>query len=84
MSFTPVNPKPFLRELVDQPVVVTLKFNSTQYRGTLVSTDNYFNVRLRDAEEFVDGRSRGTVGEIFVRCNNVLWIGQPQPEAAEW
>lgn len=79
MSFTPVNPKPFLRELVDHPVVVTLKFNSTQYRGTLVSTDNYFNVRLRDAEEIVDGRSRGQVGEIFVRCNNVLWIGQPQP-----
>ncbi|QLQ78638.1 hypothetical protein HG537_0A08860 [Torulaspora globosa] len=75
-DFTPTNPKPFLRDLIDKPIVVTLKFNKTQYKGRLVSTDNYFNVRLRDAEEVVDGKSKGNVGEIFIRCNNVLWIGQ--------
>ncbi|CAL9734499.1 small nuclear ribonucleoprotein F [Monosporozyma servazzii] len=75
-EFTPINPKPFLRDLVNQRVVITLKFNDTQYRGTLVSTDNYFNIQLKDAEEWVKNESRGEVGEIFIRCNNVLWISQ--------
>lgn len=56
--------------------MVTLKFNKTQYKGNLVSTDNYFNLQLSDAEEVIDGKSKGKVGEIFIRCNNVLWIGE--------
>ncbi|AQZ12001.1 SMX3 (YPR182W) [Zygosaccharomyces parabailii] len=74
--FSHTNPKPFLRELVNHPIVVTLKFNKTQYKGNLVSTDNYFNLQLSDAEEVIDGKSKGKVGEIFIRCNNVLWIGE--------
>lgn len=73
-QFVPINPKPFLRDLVNRRIIVTLKFNNTQYRGILVSTDNYFNIQLKDAEEWVQGESKGTVGEIFIRCNNVLWI----------
>ena len=57
-------------------IIVTLKFNNTQYRGTLISTDNYFNIQLKDAEEWVQGESKGVVGEIFIRCNNVLWISE--------
>lgn len=45
-----------------------------------MSTDNYFNIQLRDAEEIVDGRSKGLIGEIFIRCNNVLWIGEEDLE----
>ncbi|SCU91239.1 LAMI_0E05204g1_1 [Lachancea mirantina] len=81
-ELAPINPKPFLRELIDRQIVVALKFNKTQYRGTLVSTDNYFNVQLRGAEEFIDGTSRGVLGDVFVRCNNVLWIGEAEPEQA--
>ncbi|SCU83641.1 LADA_0C12662g1_1 [Lachancea dasiensis] len=73
---TPVNPKPFLRDLISKKIVVTLKFNKTQYKGLLVSTDNYFNLQLSDAEEFIDSQSKGKIGDIFIRCNNVLWIGQ--------
>ncbi|GAV53532.1 hypothetical protein ZYGR_0AK00340 [Zygosaccharomyces rouxii] len=75
-DFTPTNPKPFLGELVNKPIVVTLKFNKTQYKGTLISTDNYFNLQLSEAEEVVDGKNKGKVGDIFIRCNNVLWIGE--------
>lgn len=57
-------------------IIVTLKFNNTQYRGTLISTDNYFNIQLKDAEEWIQGESKGVVGEIFIRCNNVLWISK--------
>ncbi|CCK71058.1 mRNA splicing protein SMX3 KNAG_0F03940 [Huiozyma naganishii CBS 8797] len=85
-EITPVNPKPFLRSLVNERVVVKLKFNDTTYRGTLLSTDNYFNLQLADAEEIIGSTNRGTVGEIFIRCNNVLWIGtdqdQPSPKTA--
>ncbi|AHY78335.1 AQG_2a_G0057660.mRNA.1.CDS.1 [Saccharomyces cerevisiae] len=73
-AMQPVNPKPFLKGLVNHRVGVKLKFNSTEYRGTLVSTDNYFNLQLNEAEEFVAGVSHGTLGEIFIRCNNVLYI----------
>ncbi|CCD26930.1 mRNA splicing protein SMX3 NDAI_0J00380 [Naumovozyma dairenensis CBS 421] len=75
-EFTPINPKPYLRELAQKPIVVTLKFNKTQYKGTLVSTDNYFNIQLSDAEEVVNGESKGKIGDIFIRCNNVLYIGE--------
>ncbi|SMN19827.1 similar to Saccharomyces cerevisiae YPR182W SMX3 Core Sm protein Sm F [Maudiozyma saulgeensis] len=75
-DFVPVNPKPFLKDLIDKRVVVTLKFNNTKYKGTLVSSDNYFNVQLKDTEEFVNDKSAGKIGEVFIRCNNVLWIGQ--------
>ncbi|KAH3902444.1 mRNA splicing protein SMX3 SCDLUD_000021 [Saccharomycodes ludwigii] len=75
-EFQPINPKPFLKSLIDKPFLVTLKFNKTQYRGILVSTDNYFNVRLKNAEEIIDGESKGLVGDIFIRCNNVLWMGE--------
>ncbi|KAK5781585.1 hypothetical protein RI543_000767 [Arxiozyma heterogenica] len=75
-EFVPINPKPFLRDLVNHRIIVTLKFNNTQYRGTLISSDNYFNIQLKDAEEWIQGESKGVVGEIFIRCNNVLWISK--------
>ncbi|CAR21054.1 Sm protein F [Lachancea thermotolerans] len=75
-ELAPTNPKPFLRELINKPIVVTLKFNKTQYKGLLVSTDNYFNLQLTEAEEFIEGQSKGKIGDIFIRCNNVLWIGE--------
>lgn len=64
-------------------IIVTLKFNNTQYRGTLISTDNYFNIQLKDAEEWIQGESKGVVGEIFIRCNNVLWISKDTKQEQE-
>ena len=75
-DFTPINPKPYLRELINKRIVVTLKFNNTKYKGILVSTDNYFNIQLKNTEEFINDVSKGSIGEIFIRCNNVLWIGE--------
>jgi small nuclear ribonucleoprotein F len=36
---------------------------------------------MAQAEEFVNGNSTGTLGEIFIRCNNVLYISQVEEEA---
>ncbi|KAM6495559.1 Like-Sm (LSM) domain containing protein [Amanita muscaria] len=72
-AVNPVNPKPFLQELTGKPVFVRLKWG-LEYKGFLVSTDGYMNLQLANTEEFQDGQSNGALGEVFIRCNNVLYI----------
>ncbi|KAG2233809.1 hypothetical protein INT48_005962 [Thamnidium elegans] len=62
-AFVPVNPKPFLNELTGKPVAVKLKWGG-EYQGYL----------LANTEEFQGGVSIGTLGEVLIRCNNVLYI----------
>ncbi|KAG1755923.1 hypothetical protein EDB19DRAFT_1663690 [Suillus lakei] len=64
-SVNPVNPKPFMQELTGKPVFVKLKWG-LEYKGFLVSTDGYMNLQT--------GKSNGALGEVFIRCNNVLYI----------
>lgn len=88
MSFQPINPKPYLSSLVGLKVVVRLKFSGTEYHGTLLTVDNYMNLLLDKDVIEVEQKlgespvlSKGTPleSELFVRCNNVLWIGK-EPE----
>ncbi|KDQ09968.1 hypothetical protein BOTBODRAFT_36592 [Botryobasidium botryosum FD-172 SS1] len=72
-AVTPVNPKPFLQDLTGKAVFVKLKWG-LEYKGYLVSTDSFMNLQLANAEEFQDGTSNGALGEVFIRCNNVLYI----------
>ncbi|KAF8633688.1 hypothetical protein AX15_001295 [Amanita polypyramis BW_CC] len=72
-AVNPVNPKPFLQELTGKPVFIRLKWG-LEYKGFLVSTDGYMNLQLANTEEFQDGQSNGALGEVFIRCNNVLYI----------
>lgn len=54
-----------------------LKWNRTEYKGTLISIDNYMNLQLDKTSEVIceDGEKKEEViGEIFIRCNNVLFI----------
>ena len=32
------------------------------------------NLQLEDTEEFIDGQFAGALGEVLIRCNNVLYI----------
>lgn len=64
------------RRRVDKDIVVRLKWGQTEYKGRLVSVDLYMNIQLSHTEEFVDGVSSGTLGQVLIRCNNVLWIGK--------
>ncbi|KAJ3282046.1 hypothetical protein HK104_011123 [Borealophlyctis nickersoniae] len=73
MSFVPVNPKPFLNELTGKPVMVKLKWGM-EYKGFLVSVDSYMNMQLSHTEEYIDGASTGVLGEVLVRCNNILYV----------
>jgi small nuclear ribonucleoprotein F len=69
----PVNPKPFLIDLIDKVVIVKLKWGM-EYKGTLVAFDGYMNFQLLDTTEWVNGECRGNIGEALVRCNNVLYV----------
>ncbi|KAJ2160008.1 Manganese transporter smf1 [Coemansia sp. RSA 552] len=81
--FTPVNPMPFLQSLVGKPIVVRLKWGQ-EYKGSLASTDQYMNFQLINAEEFQNGNSMGQLpGELLIRCNNVLYVGECKQEDEE-
>ena len=59
-----------------------------EYQGKLESADAYMNLQLAETEEFVDGQFAGFLGQVLIRCNNVLYIvaapaeEQPKPEDA--
>ncbi|XP_041330288.1 small nuclear ribonucleoprotein F [Pyrgilauda ruficollis] len=74
----PLNPKPFLNGLTGKPVMVKLKWGM-EYKGYLVSVDGYMRTRscaraLANTEEYIDGALSGHLGEVLIRCNNVLYI----------
>eukprot|EP00293_Proteomonas_sulcata_P020469 CAMPEP_0184294764 /NCGR_PEP_ID=MMETSP1049-20130417/5870_1 /TAXON_ID=77928 /ORGANISM="Proteomonas sulcata, Strain CCMP704" /LENGTH=79 /DNA_ID=CAMNT_0026603153 /DNA_START=17 /DNA_END=256 /DNA_ORIENTATION=+ len=76
-ALQPVNPKPFLTELTGQTVIVKLKWGM-EYKGSLVSVDSYMNLQLVNTEEFIEDKFQGNLGEVLIRCNNVLYVRQMQ------
>ncbi|TRY53298.1 LSM domain containing protein [Cryptosporidium tyzzeri] len=73
-----VNPKPFLSSLINKVAIVCLKWGNMRYKGTLVSFDEYMNILLNDCEEWIDNTKKGTLGKVFIRCNNVLYISRAE------
>lgn len=62
----PINPQPFLIDLIDKPVIVKLKWGM-EYKGILVAFDAYLNLQLFNTEEWVNGECRGNIGEALIR-----------------
>ncbi|EME40613.1 hypothetical protein DOTSEDRAFT_27245 [Dothistroma septosporum NZE10] len=73
MSFIPLNPRPMLQSLVDKEVIIKIKWGQ-EYTGKLVSVDSYMNIQLSGCSEWKDGQDMGVLGQVLIRCNNVLWI----------
>ncbi len=87
---TPLNPRPYINELVGKKILVRLKWGMTYTGkflterihsniyftnlGFLVSVDQYMNVQLDKAVEYIDEQNKGPLGEILIRCNNILYI----------
>jgi small nuclear ribonucleoprotein F len=40
-------------------------------------------LQMAQVEEIVDGKTTGTLGEVLIRCNNVLYVSQVEEEGAE-
>lgn len=69
-------------DLVGRLVKVKLKWGM-EYQGRLESTDAYMNLQLSECEEFLDGNFAGFLGEVLIRCNNVLYVvAAPQKDEA--
>mmetsp|Transcript_7194 Transcript_7194/g.8257 ORF Transcript_7194/g.8257 Transcript_7194/m.8257 type:complete len:87 (+) Transcript_7194:180-440(+) len=77
-----INPKPFLADLTGKPVIVKLKWGM-EYKGYLVSVDQFMNLQLANTEEFIEGKFEGNIGEVLIRCNNVLYIRSAPEEDEE-
>jgi small nuclear ribonucleoprotein F len=52
---------------INEDVIIRLKWGNTEYRGRLVSVDAYMNIQLNGTEEFIDGKSTGTLGQVLIR-----------------
>jgi len=48
--------------------------------GYLVSVDAYMNLQLANCEEWIDEKLAGNLGEVLIRCNNVLYLRQAPEE----
>lgn len=52
---------------VNEDVLVRLKWGHTEYKGQLVSVDSYMNIQLSNTEEFIEGKSTGSLGQVLIR-----------------
>lgn len=68
-----INPKPFLQGLTGQTVIVKLKWGM-EYKGVLTATDSYMNLQLDNTEEYINEAFAGNLGQVLIRCNNVLYL----------
>jgi small nuclear ribonucleoprotein F len=48
----------------------------------LSNLSGVWNTKLANTEEYIDGQFSGNLGEILIRCNNVLYL-RGVPEDAE-
>ena len=64
---------PSVLRLVHSTSTSSLKKKSFS-SGYLVSVDAYMNLQLASTQEFIDGKLAGDLGEVLIRCNNVLYV----------
>ena len=49
-----------------------------------MASDKYMNLQLLNAEEWENGQCKGVLGEILIRCNNVLYVREcPEEEEGQ-
>lgn len=76
-----------MKSLIGKQIIVRLKWNKTEYKGILLSIDNYMNLQLNETYEInpkEDGEVKEElIGEIFIRCNNVLFIREASEKQSD-
>nr|BAS01658.1 mRNA splicing factor snRNP-F [Lotharella vacuolata] len=68
------NPKPLLKDNIGEIVHIKLKMFPITYKGYLISLDDWMNIHLVNSEEIINNIKAGKMGEIFIKCSNVLAI----------
>jgi small nuclear ribonucleoprotein F len=64
-----------MKSLEGHRVLIKLKWG-IEYRGTLISSDSYLNIRLINSEEWAKNKNIGYLGEVLIRCNNIKYISE--------
>lgn len=72
-------PQKFMDSLLNKEIVIKLKWENIEYVGTLISFDERMNIHLAETSEYVNGKTEGVMGDIVLRCNNILHI-RPKPD----
>ena len=72
-------PMNFLLKHLNNDVCVRLK-NKIEYRGRMVSCDNYMNLVLEDASEYMSDNPTVKYGSLILRGRFILHICVRQPE----
>lgn len=65
--------------MVGKSIIIKLKWGQ-EYRGRLVSMDSYLNFQLGETEEWINEECAGELGDVMIRCNNVLYVREPLKE----
>ncbi len=68
-----------MENLKGKSVIVKLKWGH-EYKGTLLNYDDYFNIQMKNVEEWMNDQLKGSISEILIRCNNVLYIRENSEE----
>lgn len=58
---------------INELVIIRLKWGQTEYKGRLISVDSYMNVQLSGTEEYIDGKSTGSLGQVLIRFVRLFW-----------
>ena len=87
MAFSSViNPAPFLNNCLGHPITCRIKWSNLEYKGVLISLDGYMNIQLARAKEYIGGKCTGSLGDIMIRSNSILYIrecGGDEPSSEE-
>jgi small nuclear ribonucleoprotein (snRNP)-like protein len=60
---------------VDKDIMVRLKWGETEYKGRLVSVDQYMNIQLNNTEEFINGTSSGRRTNVYTSDTCIMRRG---------
>lgn len=68
-----------LRRSIEKNVLVDVK-GRRGYSGILEGYDVYMNIVLKNANEIIDGESKGVYDRILVRGDNVIFVSPSKGE----
>ncbi len=71
-----LKPLHVLHESLNKPVLVVMK-GGKEYRGVLDGYDQHMNLVLKNAEEIINGESKGVLNVVIVRGDTVIYISPP-------
>ena len=63
----------FLESLIGKQICIRLKWGN-EFIGTAISMDSYMNIHLDKCTEQLEGQESSYLGEVLIRCNNILYI----------